>query len=862
LNKFFILIIFISSALVCYAQVIENFSDGDYSNNPIWIPDDPNNWTVANGLLQSNSTLASSSFFIVTASTKALNAQWEFFVQLQFNTSGANYVDVFLISDQADLSSTSNSGYFVRIGGTPDEISLYKLTAGVSTLLINGTDGITNRTNNPLRIKVIRDQLNNWSLERDALGGTSYVLEGSAYDNSFSSSNYFGFRIQQSTSGFFSKHYFDDISAGDIVIESDPPVLNAVQVVSSTQLLLLFNESLNPASAQNVTNFTASNNIGSPLSAQLQTDQKSILLTFQTAFGNGVSNILHLTGVEDVVGNAIVSLSTPFLFYISTPVHVKDIIITEIFADPTPQVGLPEAEYIEIVNRSSNPIDIGGWKFSDGSSTATLNSRIILPNQYWVICSTGNAGLFSSYANTLGASNFPTLNNNGESLTLKTNEGLTIDSVNFSLTWYQDDDKKEGGWSLEIIDLNNPCGEENNWIASEAEQGGTPGKINSVNANKPDLTGPKLLSVSISNSNELTLQFDEKLEATISVNQFSIIPQIDVAAVSFLSLSLRELKLVLAQDLEEKQPYTIQITNLRDCNGNYIQEKFNQFTFALPEVPEPGDVLINEVLFNPRPGGVDFVEIVNVSSKYFTLKDWTLANHEEDAFTNVKTITTNDYLLAPQQFLVLTTDGIILKYQYPNTKETYLINTTLPSMNDDKGSIAILSSGRFPMDFFIYDNGFHSPLLKDHEGVSLERISLIEPTNHADNWKSANSASGFATPGFINSNSRPENQLSENAVVIEPEIFSPAMPGQDFAKINYRFDQSALTVNVKIVDHQGRIMKEIANNETLGYEGFFRWDGDREDGSKARMGYYFVWFEVFNLDGLVQTYRKRVIVGR
>jgi flagellar hook assembly protein FlgD len=104
--------------------------------------------------------------------------------------------------------------------------------------------------------------------------------------------------------------------------------------------------------------------------------------------------------------------------------------------------------------------------------------------------------------------------------------------------------------------------------------------------------------------------------------------------------------------------------------------------------------------------------------------------------------------------------------------------------------------------------------------------------------------------------------LDENEVHIEPEIFSPSVPGQDFARINYRFDQTALAANVKIVDQQGRVIKVIANNETLGFEGFFRWDGDRDDGSKARMGYYFVWFETFDLTGTVKTYRKRVVIGR
>lgn len=862
MKKFFILTIFISSAYVCCAQIIDNFSDGDYTANPAWAPNDPNNWTVVGGLLRSNSAIASSSFFITTPSAKALNVQWEFFIQLQFNTSSANYVDVYLVSEQANLSSASNNGYFVRIGGTPDEISLYKMTAGVVSQLINGTDGVTNSSNNSLRIKVIRDANNTWSLERIASGGATYYLEGTASDNSFSISNFFGMRVQQSTSSFFNRHFFDDIYVGDIIVETDPPMLNTVEVTSGNQLLLLFNEPLNPASAQNIFNYSVSNSIGNPLSAVLQGDEKSVLLTFQTLFTNGFTNTIDISGVEDAVGNVIAPVNRSFLFFIPSTVYAKDIIITEILADPSPQVGLPDAEYIEIYNRSSNPIDVNGWKFSDGNSTATLPSTIILPDQYWVICSTGNAALFSSSANTMGVSNFPTINNGGEPLTLKTNEGFKVDSVNFTLTWYRDDDKQEGGWSLELIDTNNPCGEEDNWIASEDDRGGTPGKTNSVNANKPDLTGPKLLSISMDVPNQLLLQFDEKLEASLKTDIFTIAPQVDIAAASFASPSLREIKLVLLQDLTPRQLFTIEVNSLRDCSGNFIQENFKRLDFALPETAESGDVLINEILFNPRPGGVDFVEVVNVSPKYLNLKDWLLANYESESFTNLRVITKSNYLLAPQSFLIFTTDGIILKNHYPNTMENSLLATTLPSLPDDKGSLAILANEELPLDYFEYEDDFHSRLVKDKEGVSLERISLAELTRNPGNWKSANASVGYATPGFINSNSRPENALDENVVIIEPEIFSPAVPGQDFARINYRFDQSALAANIKIVDHQGSVIKEIANNATLGFEGFFRWDGDREDGGKARMGYYFVWFEVFDLNGMVKTYRKRVVIGR
>ena len=67
--------------------------------------------------------------------------------------------------------------------------------------------------------------------------------------------------------------------------------------------------------------------------------------------------------------------------------------------------------------------------------------------------------------------------------------------------------------------------------------------------------------------------------------------------------------------------------------------------------------------------------------------------------------------------------------------------------------------------------------------------------------------------------------------------------------------------NVKILDAQGREIKQLVNNSTLGTTGFFRWDGDTNDGSKARTGYYVVWMEVFNADGKIEAFRKRVIVA-
>lgn len=844
------------SALVCSGQLVDDFSDGDFTNNPIWTPDLPTNWLVANSQLRSNSAVASSTFSISTPSAQAINAQWEFYVNLQFNTSSANFVDIYLTSSAANMANAN--GYFVRIGGTPDEISLYKSTTGVAAILINGIDGITNTSNNKLKIKITRDFNGLWALQRDVSGtGNTYVTEGTVSDNSFSTSSFFGIRITQSTASFFNKHFFDDFYVGNIILDTAPPVLNSISVISYTELDLLFNENLDPTSSQLVSNYSANNTLGNPATAVLQPDKKTVRLTFTKSFANGIQNQLTLSGIKDLLGNAMSSINQNFLFFQAVLTVKKDIIITEIFADPSPQIGLPDAEFIEVFNRSKNAIDLANWKLSDGSSTGIFTSQIILPNEYWIVTAAASISKFASFKNVIGLTNFPTLNNDGDALTLSTTQ--TIDSVKYQLTWYQDEDKQNGGWSLELIDTENSCGEANNWIASNDTKGGTPGKQNSVAANKPDLSGPKLITI-VAQPNQLVLGFDEKLEQPLGSVSFEISPTLLISKFYFNNQALTEIKIELNQSLVTRQLYSVQVMNLRDCAGNLIQSAFNQLQFALPEPADSLDIIINEILFNPRPSGVDFVEVFNKSSKYINLKNFGISNVENKQFKDLKLIS-GDLIIKPSSFIAFTSDTFALKTQYLSGEQKNFYQMPLPSFNDDAGSVALVSNQQKIIDYFEYSASLHSPLLKDKEGVSLERISVAQSSNEPSNWKSASSMAGFATPGYLNSNSRPESVPAHKPVFVEPEIFSPQRLGLDFSKINYRFDQPGFIANVKILDTQGRLIKTLAVNETLGFEGFLRWDGDRDDGNQARLGYYLVWFEVFDLTGIVKTYRERIVLA-
>ena len=211
--RFFFTILYVFLFVEAQAQLTEDFTDGNFTANPQWTGDD-SVFVIApvsgNNKLRSNKNIPNSSYYLSTPSTLINDCQWEFFVNLQFNTSSANYVDAFLTSDDANLQAATSSGYFVRIGSTQDDICLYRRVSGANTKIIDGVDGITNFSNNNIKIKVTRTAGNDWTLERDMSGtGSTYTNEGLVNDATVLTGGFFGFSIVQSTASFFQKHFFD-----------------------------------------------------------------------------------------------------------------------------------------------------------------------------------------------------------------------------------------------------------------------------------------------------------------------------------------------------------------------------------------------------------------------------------------------------------------------------------------------------------------------------------------------------------------------------------------------------------------------------------------------------------------------------
>lgn len=844
------------------AQVADDFTDGDFTANPVW-SGDASLFTINTGQLQSQSPSAAT-YYLSTPSTLSANAQWDFFIDLKLGTSGSNYVDVYVMADQADLT-TVNNGYFIRIGNTSDEISLYKRVAGVNTILIDGADGLVNSSSsNPFNIRLIRDVSDNWTLQYDDLGASpsgGFVAGGTANDGTLTSCTHFGFIITQSTAASaVNNHFFDNFSAATVAPDTQAPSVTSVTVTSSNTLEVLFDEAVDVTTAQTTTNYVANNSIGSPGNVVVNGGNPALVeLTFGTAFTQGVTNQLTVSNVEDAAGNVMTSSNHDFLYFVPVPAVVGDVLINEIFADPSPQIGLPNSEYVEVINVSNKIFDLQNWTISDGSSSGTFPSYLLMPGEVVAIADDGAIVEFSIFSNIIFATSLPGLNNASDDLFLRDENSALIDQVSYTDDWYQDPVKDDGGYSLELINPNLPCASASNWIASNDPNGGTPGTQNSVYDITPDVTAPSLISTTVQSGVEIELCFSESLDTVgFATSYFSINNGLNVGFYT-ISSDLTCVSIYPTPALDTGVIYTVTINGVGDCSGNTLTS--GSAEAILPASALAGDLIINEVLFNPFTGGSDFVEVYNNSEKYIDLFGFLLANFDDGSIDNYKKVTTHK-LMNPGDFAVITKDSADIKLNYLNAVVGSFIElSSLPSYNDDSATVVLALPDSSISDYFSYDNDMQYPLIKDDDGVSLERIDYNRSAQDMTNWHSGAENVGWATPGKENSQYYP-NVITDDMVSTSPEVFSPDNDGyEDVLNISYTLDGPGYVGNITIFDRQGRTVKSLLQSELLSPEGVITWDGTNNNREKAPIGVYIIYFEIFDLDGNVSSVKKSTVLG-
>jgi hypothetical protein len=544
-----------------------------------------------------------------------------------------------------------------------------------------------------------------------------------------------------------------------------------------------------------------------------------------------------------------------------------DVIIDEMMVDPSPQAGLPNAEFIELKNASAQSFNLNGWRISDGTSTATITVNFTLqPDSFVVICSNNAVPLLSAFGKTIGVSGFPSLDNDGDLIFLKSKEGVSIHAVEYNTSWYQNPVKSEGGWTLEMMDTKNPCSGYSNWKASVDPKGGTPGQKNSVDGNNADATAPALIRAFVTDSLNITLTFDEPLDSNTAslINNYSIsdgvgAPQKATAAGPLFNKVLLQLNV----SLQRNKVYTIIAKNVSDCKGIAVGIK-NTARIGVSAIAGSFDVVINEILFNPKPDGADYIELYNRSNRIINLKELYIANRNSTgAISSLKQLAAEDVLFFPQDYLVATENAAMVKQQYTaKNPEAFAEISSLPSYPDDKGTVVLLNNLGEIIDELRYEEKWHFALISNNEGVSLERIDYNKPTQDKGNWHSAATDAGYGTPTYRNSQFKLADVV-QGTIAISPEVFSPDNDGfDDFLTVHYQFPEPGYVCNITIFDAGGRPVRNLVRNGLCGLNGYFRWDGLDEKNQKLNMGIYVVLTEVFNLKGKVKKFKNVVTLAK
>lgn len=281
----------------------------------------------------------------------------------------------------------------------------------------------------------------------------------------------------------------------------------------------------------------------------------------------------------------------------------------------------------------------------------------------------------------------------------------------------------------------------------------------------------------------------------------------------------------------------------------------------MPGEPQPNDVLINEILSNPKKGGVDFVEIYNYSDKTIDLQQITVASVNSNGLTGSRrTITDKPILLYPNEYKVLTTDPATLKQHYPNGDfNTFIETPTLPNFNNETGGVILYSDSQ-TIDSLFYTAAMHSPFITDHKGISLERRHFSEPSHAYGNFRSAAASAGGATPGYRNSHGMGE--VIEETVYFTSKTFSPDNDGfEDQLEINYHFPESGFMASIDIYSDKGRLVKRLQRNQSMAVRGTITWDGLSDTNERLPIGIYVAVIDIYHEKGMRKVYRKSFVLA-
>lgn len=468
---------------------------------------------------------------------------------------------------------------------------------------------------------------------------------------------------------------------------------------------------------------------------------------------------------------------------------------------------IPNGEFIELFNTSYvDTIDINGWKIKYYTSPADVIvdagfGTKLLPRQFAVIFEGDYAGgytvppealILKINDNAFGTSGMANTSDRDVHLLNPAND--TIGSYIYTAN-------NAPGISDEKITLigdNSPSNWSNSLIIN-----GTPGAKNSVSPKEFDIG---LLRVTLNPqfpviNDEVEVGVWIKNFGTNSASNFTVTFRFDYdndgifektfTSTPPISLNPNDTLFVKSDTVVKKLSNDVRI--FIELNFPSDENKLND-TLSIIIKPglTPGSILISEIMFDPRSGEPEWVELYNKSDVRINLRGWKLS--DVLASPTLVTITNNDFYIEPKSLLVLAANLNIRNF-YDSIPSPILV-VSIPALNNDKDGVVIYDDRGLVIDsvFYFSDWGISKR--------SIERISFEQPSNMKSNWAPSIADSG-GTPGQPNSTSNilPAKSMS---LVINEIMYEPLTGYAEYVEI---YNASEDTINLagwKLIEGGGK----------------------------------------------------------
>jgi hypothetical protein len=822
--------IFVLLHFQCFSQTY-NFNNGPIPTD--WMGDTNHFEIDADKRLHLTAPTGISNSSIVWQNTQHENMSWEFQVAYSFAASSTNFALFYLQSIQSALASTSNSAYYLKIGGATgslDKIELVYQNGASKIVVLESRVGIVGASTILCRIRVTKTRSGKWELYVDTTGENNLTKEAEGNHLSTQVFQYGGLRCVYSSTRR-DKFYFDDILICNFF------TVSSYQFENDKTLNIFFSDNLSNNRMPDISN-------DFNIAYIRQVENNYLHVDFDEPLPEGTYT-LTLRSAFSLLGDSISSITIAILK--EPTYYIGQIRITEFMSDPSPSFGLPEVEWLELKNISAMSIDLAHISISDPTSKAMLPHLIFKPDSVVVICAP-NGCIDMPLRNCIEVASFPNLNNSSDSLFVWANDSLLIDFVAYTLVDLPNDYRANGGYSIIRTNMPADCGFSRKLDFSTELIGGSPGVAGSI----PYDNG-YIMSASVFRQNEITINCDALLDVDLSNIHSPILIDHILKQENKTSTAYT---ITLMENIEEGTMFCMQIDSMRTCR-NQKQEMKIMFDVVYPKSISSMDIYINEVLYNPKVGGVDFIEMYNKTDKYIQLKNTHIFNQSNGKSKQHISIS-NDCVIKPYMYLVLTSDTATLKQHYPNT----IVGNCLQLKNfvtlDDAGGVLhFVDAISDTLDVVYYGDAYHNPLLRNKEGVSLEKINPDLNSFSPHNWTSS---AVNCTPGYENSQFFTSTVGTQKVFYCDPcHVTTNSNGVTDFVLMYLNEMQPGFLASIRIYTLTGEKVVDISINQIVGAENSFKWNGQKQNGSLLEDGIYLAVAEWWTSDG--RAYRSKIPIS-